>query len=313
MALDRYDRAVKRLPTRHCARTLALVAVGALVASGCGGGQGSSGGPSTIKPSADINYYDATVTRELRGETRSIGVDARVPSGSGPFPTLVFGHGLGGEPDLFNDLFRKLNDAGYAVIAPVFPKTSMDSSPSIDQAARLADLVNQPADITAVMDWVFSADGPGWASRIAHDRLAVGGLSMGGGTAMLVGYNSCCVDDRFKAAVVYAPLLISPGDHPTIIDGQPPLLLIHGTADQVVPISSSDALFSGAIGDSTYIRLEGGTHAAPFDRDASPFDELVADATLAFLDRTIGPDGGSGDLDALVNAAGNATIEHAED
>ena len=60
----------------------------------------------------------------------------------GPYPLIVFAHGLGGTPAAYESVVTRLAAAGYVVAAPRFPLSSGGGTGPPDAA----DVVNQPGD-----------------------------------------------------------------------------------------------------------------------------------------------------------------------
>lgn len=73
------------------------------------------------------------------------------PNGTGPFPLIVFSHGLDGHPEKFTKLFSAWADAGFAIAAPAFPLTN---SHGANANANVGDVGQQPADVSFVLDHV---------------------------------------------------------------------------------------------------------------------------------------------------------------
>ena len=51
--------------------------------------------------------------------------DAPADRSDGPYPLVVFAHGLGGSPAAYQGLLAEWAAAGYVVAAPAFPKTNI--------------------------------------------------------------------------------------------------------------------------------------------------------------------------------------------
>jgi len=49
-------------------------------------------------------------------------------SGLGPYPLIVFAHGLGGSPQEYRQLLSAWASAGYVVAAPLFPLSSSETA-----------------------------------------------------------------------------------------------------------------------------------------------------------------------------------------
>ncbi len=74
-------------------------------------------------------------------------VNAPADAANGPYPLIVFSHGLGASPSAYQGLLVRWAAAGYVVAAPAFPKTNTAATGGIDPG----DFANQPADVSAVI------------------------------------------------------------------------------------------------------------------------------------------------------------------
>jgi fermentation-respiration switch protein FrsA (DUF1100 family) len=199
------------------------------------------------------------------------------PAATGPFPLVVFSHGVGGNPDQYVELVAPLAASGYVVAMPAFPLSSRSGS-------AIFDVLQQPGDVSFVIDQLLAltADDGSWlAGRIDADRIAAAGHSLGAVTTIALTYDTCCRDDRIDAAVALSGIGVPSG--PGALDDRPPtpLLLVHGTDDDVVPVAGSDTLFEDATGPVYYLRLDGADHTSlGFGEDGA----LTSEAIGAFLD-----------------------------
>ena len=76
--------------------------------------------------------WDGTPARASRTLVTTIWYPARSGSATtarqGPYPLIVFAHGLGGSPQLYSKLLTAWAAAGYVVAAPLFPLSSSETS-----------------------------------------------------------------------------------------------------------------------------------------------------------------------------------------
>jgi hypothetical protein len=196
---------------------------------------------------------------------------------SGPFPVFVWSPGLDATPTYYETYLDTWARAGYVVVAPTFPETSTGTGQRV-----FDDYVNQPRDVTLVLDRLLSRDGH--ARQVLGDlmdpsRIAAGGHSLGAITTEGLTDESCCLDTRVNAAI-----RIDYGDRP-FPDSRPvsrslPQLFVHGTADTTFPISDSRQAFMDAKGRRFFVELRGIGHT-PFYTSAEP---LILQVTTDFLD-----------------------------
>jgi len=171
----------------------------------------------------------------------------------------VFAHGLGSDPLQYEKLLSYWAAAGFVVAAPQFPLTN-DHTPGGPDAG---DVVNQPADMSFVMTSVVDASAhPNsiLSGLVNRDEVGAAGHSNGAITTLGLIANTCCKDQRVKAAVVMA------GDEVPFSGGTygmttaPPLLLVHGTADELLPYSLAIDMFNAARGPKGLLTIHGGGH-----------------------------------------------------
>ena len=221
------------------------------------------------------------------------------PARRGPGVLVLFAHGLAFADQTYPRFLHDLAAAGFVVVDPEFPLSSgalpgPARSDPVDQAADLAFVAGQlldPATRPALL-----------RSVTLLDRLGVIGHSDGGITAAGFAANSCCADPRVGAAVVLAGALGRfPGGWFTT--AAPPLLVMHGTADETNPVSSSRGVYAASPGPKRLALVEGGSHIGAFEDDTSrpAVVALVADFLRAYL---VNDAQASARLDADANVPG---------
>jgi predicted dienelactone hydrolase len=196
----------------------------------------------------------------------------------GRFPIVLSSHGYsdarGGEAYIAEALASR----GYVVAAPQFPLTSLMSTPRDP-----VDVINQPADVRYVLDQVLTLAGTrgSWlAGRVDRHRIAASGLSYGGATTLLVTFHPTLRDPRIRAAVAMAPVGCAFGDA-FYRAARPPLLLIQGTQDLLVPIEANAArVFAESRSPRELVELQDASHSA--------FSGLIATPSAENYDVTLG-------------------------
>ena len=147
-------------------------------------------------------------------------------------------------------------------------RSSRSRAPRAPAGSERASIVNQAADMSFVIGAVTELshhDGP-LSGLVADGPVAVMGHSDGGVTAAGVAFTDAAADPRVGAAVILSGARgWFPGGW---FDTQsPPLLAVHGTADDINPIGASQTLIAGATGEHHLIGVDGGSHIAPFTTD----------------------------------------------
>ncbi len=175
--------------------------------------------------------WDGMPARPSRTLVTSIWYPAQSGSadkvGQGPYPLIVFAHGLGGSPQDYQALLTAWAAAGYVVAAPLFPLSSSETPGGPDGG----DIGNQPGDMSFVIGQMLKAStspsGP-LSGLIEPDEIGAAGHSNGAITTLGLVANSCCRDTRVKAAVVMAGTTEGLGRGHYDLAEAPPLLVVAG-------------------------------------------------------------------------------------
>lgn len=338
------------MTVRH-RRSRALIAGAALAAAAalasCGSGTGGSSAPtstaSTVVPvgrPAPGPYAVGTLTQAFVDTSRPTAAQGGAPGkpsrtlvttvlypavgpagaspaprpnapadvAAGPFPLVVFAHGSSASPADFGALLGSWAAAGYVVAAPEFPLTGTHA-PSNSQ---ISDYVNQPRDVSFVIDQMLHAPPASVAGLVDARRIGVAGHSIGGVTTMGLAFNSCCLDPRVKAAIVMegVPLPFSGGTYFGRVVS-PPVLFFQGSADTTVVPATGVSLYNQARPPKALVTIVGGTHSGPYQGDQlTPQVDLVARVSVGFLDRYLdGRPAGTTQLrQAVASSGGMATL-----
>lgn len=215
----------------------------------------------------------------------SLHLDASIPDGAGPFPAVIVVHGgawVGGDRRTeVAPVFRPLTEAGFAWF-------------TIDY--RLAtDPMNFGAAVDDVEEAIRFVKAHAKEYRVDPDRIALVGESAGGQLAAMAALrdapgtsvkavvalyaptdlvsllkNSDLIPSAVRRSLVGTPLeslliarltQLSPVDN--VHAGMPPFLMIHGTADELVPFAQSREMCSRmqSVGASCDLfRVPGGGH-----------------------------------------------------
>jgi fermentation-respiration switch protein FrsA (DUF1100 family) len=218
--------------------------------------------------------------------------NAAADTADGPYPLIAFAHGLGASPQLYLPLLRAWARAGFVVAAPAFPLTN-DKTPGGPVAG---DVVHQPGDISFVISSVLRASGGPTgplAGLVDPDAVGAAGHSNGAITTLGLVANTCCHDDRVKAAIVMAGTTENFPDGKYDFASAPALMIVHGTDDSLVPYDEGVATFNQARGPKALLTIDKGEHgsaAALVPASSQPVIRATTDFLNAYVrgDRVAG-------------------------
>ncbi|MEX2245204.1 MAG: dienelactone hydrolase family protein [Dehalococcoidia bacterium] len=209
------------------------------------------------------------------------GRDAPVAAQDTPYPLIVFAHGLASSRVQSTTYTRHLASHGYVVAAPDFPLTKAGAP----GGPRLLDLVNQPADVSFVIDSLLSfseTEGHPLEGAVDAERIGLTGHSLGGFTTLLAVYGPNR-ESRIDAALALSAsgCYIDEGDTANVVV---PIMLMTGSDDLIVPAPGNRRAYELAQPPRFWVELVGGGHVRFSDAD-------VDDAVIAgFVDRLVGRD-----------------------
>ncbi|MCE5229427.1 hypothetical protein LLG95_07505 [bacterium] len=265
-------------------------------------------GPFGVE-TAEYTWRDST-------RLRNVPVKIYMPRGKGPFPVIIFSHGLGSSKDGYEYLGRHWASHGYVSVHP----THYGSDASIvkpgerpfESMARAADdpqsAINRPKDVSFVIDELTSMtlhETP-LRNRLALDKIGVAGHSFGAYTVLAVagqtfigplGRAFTLGDRRVKAAVAMSTPANRRASEKAYESIRIPCLHITGTRDES-PIGTSTAAdrripFDNMfVADNYLLILNGGDHMIFSGRRFAPelrkrderFHELILASSTAFWD-----------------------------
>ena len=219
-------------------------------------------------------------------------------AGDGPKPTLILLHGIPGTEKNY-DLAYRLRDLGWHTLIIHF-RGAWGSGGDYD-------ITTQPDDAFAAVDFLLESRAD-W--QVDPSRIVVLGYSLGSRTAIVAAHR----DSRIKALVTmsgiadFDELMLSQefyasaadvlhgvtaqsinaqwarlggAENPITIIGQIgcPMLIIHGTEDEVIPYWMAPALYEASGRRATFLTLEGADHT--FTQHRTQLVESVTDWLLS--------------------------------
>ncbi|GJM13988.1 MAG: hypothetical protein DHS20C12_23910 [Pseudohongiella sp.] len=172
-------------------------------------------------------------------------------------PLVIHSHGFVSERSDLAYVAELLASHGYVVAAADYPLTAgaTPGGPNAD------DLVNQPADISFLIDSILqlAGDDKPFAGNIDASRIALMGYSLGGITTTLATYHPRLRDERVKAAISIAGP--SAGLTSKFYEtSDVPFLMIAGTLDALIDFEYNAAVITQRVRNSALMGIEGGTH-----------------------------------------------------
>jgi pimeloyl-ACP methyl ester carboxylesterase len=237
------------------------------------------------------------------------------PAAEGPFPLVVFSHGVGAFGAAYQATLQVIASAGYVVVAPTYPLGSKNTP----GGATIDDIDQQTGDVSFLIDEYTEASagssGP-FSGLIDPDRLGAFGHSMGAITSIGAGFQDCCVDDRLDAVAEWSGLMLPLGGEggAELADDATdrPVLIVHGDQDPVVPYATGQAFYDTVGGPKYFVTLPGEGHVTAFVVGlGTPVGSVTTLTTIGFFDRYLKDDADGIDrLETAVSSTpGIATLE----
>jgi len=244
----------------------------------------------------------------------------------GPFPVIVFAHGFDVDPNTYRALLVSWVEAGYVVVAPFFPDTSVAAIEAQQGIDTESDEFNQPGDVAFVVSQVVEAGHgtpPPYAAYLVGlvdpSRLILAGQSDGADTiaALLYdrAYASTLASMRVRPAAV---ALLSGAEWTREQDaysapagGGAPALVVQSLTDTCNDPGDSSLLYNMLTGPKWFLALDDATHLGPYV-GLSPAAPTVERVTVSFFDlathwrklapATLGREGNQPGLSTISNA-----------
>lgn len=234
---------------------------------------------------------------------RDGGGEGARPAQVGPRPLVVWLNGLGGRAAPGDPLLLALYEAGYIVAAPNIVEIAAP-------VGHGGGYVHEPGDVSAVIDALTRPDDGVFddlAPIVDPQRIGVVGHSIGGSGVYGVAFHDCCRDDRISAAAVFAPPRIDFEGGEFRFSGLP-LLIVHGSADQVIALDQSESVRDEAE-DALLVLLIDADHFQPVYGAERPEALALSGGLLTtFLDVHVAGVAEIDELDNLIAEYGERVI-----
>lgn len=229
-------------------------------------------GPRGSRPAVGSRTLPLTVRYPTTGQPGAVDHDGAPPAGT--WPLVVFAHGFDASLATYARLLHDLAAAGFVVAAPEFPQ----SSSTLPGAPVEGDEGEQAHDVAFVIDRLTDATtAPTLAAAIRPGPVGVVGHSDGAQTALLAAFSPAYVDHRIGAVVAASGALDSYGG-PWFTTADPPLLSLHGGADELNPLARDQQLVAADPGPAALVLVTGASHLGAVMGPAEPeVARLVAD------------------------------------
>lgn len=229
----------------------------------------------------------------------------------GPYPLILFSHGLGARGVFYQDAIKTWVSAGYIVAAPDYPLSNQNAPGGANFGRAIADTKNQPADASFVIDQVIQLDKHGKQfGGIDAKRIGASGHSLGGITTYGLVFSDCCRDKRIKAAIPMSGLAGVVEGPEQYFHNSTPLLGLHGNADGTVPYQAGRNAYTAAQSPKFLLTFIGAGHVSPFLGGDNPQAVALKKATVDFWNRYLkGDKQGLAQLRTDASVPGATTLE----
>jgi len=167
-------------------------------------------------------------------------------SGQGPAPLLIFTHGNAELAEYWVDEFEEPRSWGWGVLLVEYPGYGRSAGKPSEQSVK--------ATILAAHDWAMSDP------RVDAARVVAYGRSLGGAAAAQLAaerrISGIILESSFTSVRPLAARFLVPGflvrdpfdNIKALRDFRGPMLVLHGLADQIIPISEGRALAAAVSG-----------------------------------------------------------------
>lgn len=217
-----------------------------------------------------VSIEELTLVDELRevadpiveGQTLPRSIDLRIWYPKQPsekaMPLVLYSHGMMGNYDEGAHYAEHFVSHGYIFVAPNFPLTNFSNG----QKADAVDVVNQPADISFILDEILRRNNDpqdALYQRIDNDKIIAMGLSLGGMTTHMLGYDPVRMDKRVDALVaIAAPSVMFTQKY--LSTRELPYLAIASPQDVFIDYPTNALPLLQKINRAALVTIDGGSH-----------------------------------------------------
>lgn len=165
--------------------------------------------PGTPRPLATSIWYPAPAGSGPIDPATGGVAEAPLDGSGGPYPVVLFSHGMCGIPTQSRFLTPLLASWGFVVVAPPHPGNTLAEVPACaSPAAVAASFQERPRDVLFVLDQILAADqdpASPFFGAVDETRIGMTGHSFGGLTTYVV----AGLDPRIDVAVPMAPAALA--------------------------------------------------------------------------------------------------------
>jgi len=211
--------------------------------------------PTQARPLDTVIWYPTNPGAGPISPQQAAVIDAPLAAG-GPYPLVLFSHGLCGYPLQSTFLTALLAAQCFVVVAPPHPGNTLSEFPTCGTpTAQVNSFLERPSDIVFVLNQVLAASADPSSplfGAIDPDRIAMSGHSFGGLTTYLVQ----SIEPRVKVAIPMAPATIAA--QPLTV----PSLTMFGAIDTVVSLPPIRALYASSAPPKFEVEIQHAGHYA---------------------------------------------------
>jgi predicted dienelactone hydrolase len=186
------------------------------------------------------------------------------------FPLVLFAHGFGSTRIETKYIGMHLASHGYIVAAPDFPLSSAETvcglSPD-DVAGQVSDIIHMVGSLGRTLIKAGGSIGKMLAAQLDSSRIGLAGYSLGGTTVVMAGEIARSVKAVATLAPAACPLYLPNAPQKKKPALKMPSLIVHGSADGVLPIErNTKPLFAASANPKYLVTIQNGTHAGFLNR-----------------------------------------------